>query len=251
MNKTSIEMEDHKRNKTFLHCTHNPVGQVSGPSQNPIFSSPNPSFDSFQRLDSTNSNSVKVVHRIEFPRRYGIIDRLDGNLRMGTLEYFFNHVLPPIGPEVDINLVYRSCIKRKILTKYGRSRRYTWKGLQKNSKVVSDHANKNVFMNILRVITEVVRKSFTSSIVISSLFTSVDGDQGLGGDIEQDAVVYLENACDTPPDSSEEGRWYNSSFSFHFKTTKNDAYDVRIIFYLILNTNLLSYRTFKVFSKDL
>ena len=70
----------------------------------------------------------EIVHETTYLRSRYIIERLGGNIRSGSLEYFFNHVLPPLKPEFDIDRIYDFCIKEKILYKRRGSKKYAWKG---------------------------------------------------------------------------------------------------------------------------
>ena len=93
----------------------------------------------------------EIVHETTYLRSRYIIERLGGNIRSGSLEYFFDHILPPLKPEFDIDCIYDSCIKKKILSKKRGSEEYTWVGVRKNSKGVKAH--KTRFINIFQLIT--------------------------------------------------------------------------------------------------
>ena len=190
--------------------------------------------------------SQKVVYSSENPQSLDIIERIGGEIRSGSLEYFFNHVLPPMKLGLDVDHVYNSCIKGKILSKKRGSKEYTWKGVRKNSE--GTEAHKTRFVNIFRAITRMTQRNAsvkTSSGITFTHFDILDDNStlksGSDGVNSQDNVIYLENALEGLPNTSEEERSYNTSFSFHLKSSnsKNDVYDVRFILYHIINTNLL------------
>ena len=172
-----------------------------------------------------------------------IIERLGGNVRLGSLEYFFNHVLPPMKPGLNIDHIFDSCIKAKMLAKRGRSKIHTWKGVRKNLKDAK--AQKIRFVNILRTVTEAAWKITPTSTsgVSTSCFDILDSvsEVKTGGDKKkgQEAVIYLGDTHESGLNACEEERLYNSSFSFHFKnsSSKEDTYDVRYILYIMNNTN--------------
>ena len=176
----------------------------------------------------------EIVCSPEKPRSLDIIERIGGEIRSGSLEYFFNHVLPPMKPELDVDRVYNSCIKGKILSKKRGSKEYTWKGVRKNSEGAEAH--KTRFVNIFRAITRMTQRNAsvkTSSGITFTHFDILDDNSklksGSDGVNSQDNVIYLENALESLSDSSEEGRLCNTSFSFHFKgsNSNSDVYDVR------------------------
>ena len=188
----------------------------------------------------------KIVRSPEKPRSLDIIERIGGDIRSGSLKYFFNHILPLMKPELDVDRIYNSCITGKTLSKKRGSKEYTWKSIRKNSRGTPAH--KARFVTIFRAITGIAQGSIsvnTSSDMTSTYFSILDNSSELGsgnnGNYSQDSVIYLENALEGLPDTSEEERLYNTSFTFHLKSSnsKNDVYDVRFILYHIINTNLL------------
>ena len=176
----------------------------------------------------------KIAYLSTKPRSLDIIERIGGDIRSGSLEYFFNHVLPPMKLGLDVDRVYNSCIKGKILSKKRGSKEYTWKGVRKNSEGAEAH--KTRFVNIFRAITRMTQRNAsvkTSSGITFTHFDILDDNStlksGSDGVNSQDNVIYLENALESLSDSSEEGRLCNTSFSFHFKgsNSNSDVYDVR------------------------
>ena len=185
----------------------------------------------------------EIVHETTYLRSRYIIERLGGNIRSGSLEYFFNHVLPPMKPGLNIDHIFDSCIKAKMLAKRGRSKMHTWKGVRKNLKDAK--APKVRFVNILRTVTEAAWKIAPTSTsgVSTSCFDILDSvsevETGGNKNKGQEAVIYLGDTHESGLNACEEERLYNTSFSFHFKnsSSKEDTYDVRYILYIMNNTN--------------
>ena len=185
----------------------------------------------------------EIVHETTYLRSRYIIERLGGNIRSGSLEYFFNHVLPPLKPEFDIDRIYDFCIKEKILYKRRGSKKYAWKGVRKNLKSVKE--NKMQFINILHAVVKVAQGVTSADTSLDVTFTCFDklnddSEVKLGGNKndDQDAVIYLESTLENHSYTLEERRSYNTSFSFHLKKSKEDAYDVRFLRSLNNNANV-------------
>ena len=190
----------------------------------------------------------KIVHSPvcspEKPRSLDIIERIGGDIRSGSLKYFFNHVLPPLKPELDVDHVYNSCVRGKVLSKKRGSKEYTWKGIHNNTEGNKDH--KIRLINIFRAVNKAVRtNNSTSPGTTPVYFDILDNNSKVkprsNWNDDQDSTIYLQDTLESLPDTSEEERLYNTSFSFHLKSSnsKNDVYDVRFILYPIINTNLL------------
>lgn len=146
---------------------------------------------------------------------------------MGTTDFFFNHVLPPIRPEFNVDRIYNFCIKNKTLIKREKSRRYMWKELQSGSKDVDNGAYRSPFINIFRAIVDAAQKtSLNSSDVIPAYFMPTDRHSEKDKAIKKDENVYLENQYDEYPHDSKESHWCNTAFSFHLKKSTKDAYEV-------------------------
>ena len=186
------------------------------------------------------------VRSPEKPRSLDIIERIGGDVRSGSVDYFLSHVLPPLKPELDVDRVYNSCVKGKILYKKRGSKEYTWKGVRKNSRGTSTH--KTWFVNIFRAITRMVKRDIsanTSSGVTSTRFDILDNslEVGSGNDASgsQDNFIYLENTLESLPGCSEEERLCNTSFTFNLKSSNsnNEVYDVRFILFPMINTNII------------
>ena len=186
---------------------------------------------------------VKISYSSPSPQSVNIIEHLDGNIRSGSLEYFFDHVLPPMKPEFDVDHIYDSCIKERILTKRRGSKEYTWEGVRRNLKGVKAH--KTQFMNIFRAVIGVAQRDTsrsTSPNVTPTCFDILDNDSELNpggnGDNDQDSVIYLESTFENKSDVSEERRLCTTSFGFHFKSSKEGTYDVRHILYVMKSINV-------------
>ena len=188
----------------------------------------------------------KIAYLSTKPRSLDIIERIGGDIRSGSLEYFFNHVLPPMKLGLDVDRVYNSCIKGKILSKKRGSKEYTWKGVRKNSE--GTEAHKTRFVDIFRTVTGMAWEDTsisTFSGVSSTCFDILDNNPEMGsgnnGNNAQDNVIYLENTLESLSGCSEEERLCNTSFSFHFKdsNSNNDAYDVRFILNFCNDTDIL------------
>ena len=187
-----------------------------------------------------------IIYSNEKLRSLDIIERLGGSIRLGSLKFFLDHVLPPMKPGLDVDRVYNSCIKRKILSKKRGSKEYTWKGVRKNSRGTKAH--KTRFVDIFRTVTGMAWEDTsisTFSGVSSTCFGILDNNPEMGsgnnGNNAQDNVIYLENTLESLSGCSEEERLCNTSFSFHFKSSssKSDTYDVRFNLCPFTNANTL------------
>ena len=185
----------------------------------------------------------EIVCSPEKPRSLDIIERIGGDIRSGSLEYFFNHVLPPMKLGLDVDRVYNSCVRGKVLYKKRGSKEYTWKGIRKNSE--GNKAHKIRLINIFRAVNKAARTNNstfpgTTPVCFDILDNSSKVKRSNWND-DQDSTIYLQDTLESLPDTSEEERLYNTSFTFHLKSSnsKNDVYDVRFILYHIINTNLL------------
>ena len=176
-----------------------------------------------------------ATHESTYLRSVQIIERLGGKIRSGSLEYFFDHILPPTKPELDVEHIYDSCIKKKILSKKRGSEEYTWVGIRKNLKGIKAH--KTRFINIFRAVIGAAQGATSTHFDILDSVSEVKtgGDKKKG----QEAVIYLGDTHESGLNACEEERLYNSSFSFHFKnsSSKEDTYDVRYILYIMNNNN--------------
>ena len=184
------------------------------------------------------------VRSPEKPRSLDIIERIGGDVRSGSLKYFFNHVLPPLKPDLDVDHVYNSCIRGKVLSKKRGLKEYTWKGIHNNTEGNKDH--KIRLINIFRAVNKAVRtNNSTSPGTTSVCFDILDNGLEMGsrntGSNVQDTAIYLQNAFESLSGTSEEEQLYNTSFSYHLKSSNSnyEVYDVRFILYPIINTNLL------------
>ena len=152
------------------------------------------------------------------PPEWTIIGSLQGDVRMGTMSYFFKHVLPPVRPEFDVDRIYDLCIRNKTLLKRGRSKRYTWKGARTNSTDVSVDEYKSMFLNIYTAITQAAQETSSSSSVLPR-FVPVTNEQN-------NTFIYLEDPHDNYPEGMERKYLYSTAFGLHFKRSKRDAFDV-------------------------
>ena len=179
----------------------------------------------------------EIVHETTYLRSRYIIERLGGNIRSGSLEYFFNHVLPPLKPELDVDHIYDSCIKKKILSKKRGSEEYTWVGIRKNLKGIKAH--KTRFINIFRAVIGAAQGATSTHFDILDSVSEVKSRRNKNKNKDPDAVIYLGNSLEGQPNISEERRLCATSFSFHFKnsSSKEDTYDVRYILYIMNDTN--------------
>ena len=151
--------------------------------------------------------SQKVVYSSEKPQSLDIIERIGGEIRSGSLEYFFDHVLPPMKPGLDIDHIYNSCIKTKILSKKRGSKEYTWKSIRKNARATPAH--KTRFVNLFRSVTRMAqRNTSVNTGMTSTHFDILDNGpevkSGRDRNDDQDSVIYLENTLQSLPDTSEE-----------------------------------------------
>ena len=179
----------------------------------------------------------KIAYLSTKPRSLDIIERIGGDIRSGSLEYFFNHVLPPMKLGLDVDRVYNSCIKRKTLSKKRGSKEYTWKGVRKNLKGIKAH--KTRFINIFRAVIGAAQGATSTHFDILDSVSEVKSRRNKNKNKDPDAVIYLGNSLEGQPNISEERRLCATSFSFHFKnsSSKEDTYDVRYILYIMNDTN--------------
>ena len=178
-----------------------------------------------------------ATHESTYLRSVHIIERLGGKIRSGSLEYFFDHILPPTKPELDVEHIYDSCIKKKILSKKRGSEEYTWVGIRKNLKGIKAH--KTRFINIFRAVIGAAQGATSTHFDILDSVSEVKSRRNKNKNKDPDAVIYLGNSLEGQPNISEERRLCATSFSFHFKnsSSKEDTYDVRYILYIMNDTN--------------
>ena len=178
-------------------------------------------MESLQNAVNTRARGHTIMKPCsEIPPEWTIIGSLRGDVRMGTMSYFFKHVLPPVRREFDIDRIYGHCIKNKELLKRGRSKRYTWKGVQTNSMGMSSDGYKSIFLSIYTAITQAAQET-SSSGSIQPRFVPVTNEQS-------NTFIHLEDPHDNYPEGMERKHLYNTAFSLHFKRSKRDTFDVSL-----------------------
>ena len=88
---------------------------------------------------------LRITDNAEFncsyvkPQRKALAEYLGGEVCVGTVDYFFSHVLPPILPQFDIKDISQYCKQKKILGAQGRSASHVWSAFMKNPKNDTNH----------------------------------------------------------------------------------------------------------------
>ena len=160
-----------------------------------------------------------------------------------TIDFFFDHVLPPIRPEFDIDRIFDFCIKNKTLKKSTTTDQYYWEGLSECSKDARSHehaVSAKPFIGIFDAVTKAAQE--TSSVDTSPttfLYAggndTIQSNTNIDSDIIPDAQLCLHNYDDTYPESLDARIWYNNAISFHMnKNVRNSKYDV-VSFFLSAN----------------
>ena len=174
--------------------------------------------------DRSTTESINIA-----PHECTIIEGLQGNIRMGTTNYFFKYVLPPIPSEFSIDRIYNLLIENKTLVKRGRSKKYTWNGILEKS--VDAKGYKSLFLNIFTTIIGVAQETspsppgiiptrFVPSTCTRNKYSKKDDS------VRHDEYIYLQDPNDICPEEIEAKHLFNTAFSFHFKDSKRDAFDV-------------------------
>ena len=151
---------------------------------------------------------------------------------MGDIDYFFENILPPISPELNINHIFDHCVKNEILTRELHSKNYSWKAVPKDIDDLSNRVYVKPFMKILHAVTKAAKETNTSN--ISRIpFIPIDGGKARLSDYDDysheeklSPYVYVENRNVKFKGSIRNRHWYTSGFGFHFKGLEKDEIGV-------------------------
>ena len=163
-----------------------------------------------------------------------VIDILKNEVRMGDIDYFFENILPPISPELNINHIFDHCVKNEILTRELHSKNYSWKAVPKDIDDLSNRVYVKPFMKILHAVTKAAKETNTSN--ISRIpFIPIDGGKARLSDYDDyrneeslSPYVYIENPKVSFKGSIRNRHWYTSGFEFHFKESNDDEFGVSV-----------------------
>ena len=165
-----------------------------------------------------------------FPLPPRVIQKLNNEVRMGNLDYFFENVLPPNRLKFDADRIFNFCIKNEILTKDPQSESYTWKLIPKDMRNFDHRAYVDPFMEISRAIIKAARKTRSHKITRVPFILKDGGKSELSdnGDYPEELCPYLyfENRNIRFKGRMEDRHWYTSGFGFHFKRSDEDDIDV-------------------------
>ena len=162
-----------------------------------------------------------------------VIDILKNEVRMGDIDYFFENILPPISPELNINHIFDHCVKNEILTKELHSKNYSWKAVPKDIDDPSNRVYVKPFMKILHAVIKAARETSTSNIGTIP-FKPIDGGKARLSDYDRysheelSPYVYVENRNVKFKGSIRNRHWYTSGFGFHFRGLEKDEIRVSV-----------------------
>ena len=162
-----------------------------------------------------------------FPLPPRVIQKLNNEVRMGDLDYFFENVLPPNRLKFDSDRIFNHCIKNEILTKDPQSESYTWKFIPKDMRNFDHRAYVDPFMEISRAIIKAAQKTSSSKITRVPFILKDGGKSELSDndDYPEEELcpyLYFENRNIRFKGRMEERHWYTSGFGFHFKQLDGD-----------------------------
>ena len=166
-----------------------------------------------------------------FPSRLKVIEKLNNEVRMGNLDYFFENILPPISSELSTDRVFERCVKNEILTKEPREEKYTWRVIPKDSDDPSDRVYVKPFMKIFHAVIKAAQETSTSNIGTIP-FKPIDGGKARLSDYDRysheelSPYVYVENRNVKFKGSIRNRHWYTSGFGFHFKESDDEELSV-------------------------
>ena len=156
-----------------------------------------------------------------------VIEKLNNEVRMGDLDYFFENILPHTPPELNVNRVFDHCVNKRILVKEPQSEGYTWKFVPKDMKNFDNRGYVNPFMKISRSVIKAAQETISSNIAQVTFIPKDGGKEKLSDndDHPEEKIcpyVYFENRNVRFKGRMEDRHWYTSGFGFHFKESDGD-----------------------------
>ena len=154
-----------------------------------------------------------------------------------TIEYFFEHVLPPLQPDLKVDEIYKECIERRVLVENGQPGRYKWKKLTDTPGQVGSHETqiynkplRHIFNKIAKIAEELSPR--LSPLTRKSFFRA-DGNKCTWSEkniaSKPDAHVFVITPGNGYPNKGD--HWYNVACSFQFKK-KNSKKKIYEVFYV-------------------
>lgn len=182
-------------------------------------------------------------------QREALVEYLGGEVCWSSVEYFFKNVLPQVRPQLDVERIYKHCIRKKKLKKCGRRGSYVWSDFPENPEDSSIH-EATVFKSlagIFELITDAAKSTQgkRSSCPAPTTHLHVDGNKATWSekksDLKPDAHVYLNEHNLGYPVGTEDRHWYNSVFVLEFKKNSNEEARVSHIFFSVTTILNLSH----------
>ena len=169
------------------------------------------------------------------PQRKALAEYLGGEVCVGTVDYFFSHVLPPILPQFDIKDISQYCKQKKILGAQGRSASHVWSAFMKNPKNDTNHETvvfrplEKIFNFIIDAAKETQKEGVYCP--APTTYLCVDGNRATWSEkdsyLKPDAHVYLRDGELSSPKAPNTYNWYNSAFILQFKKRRCNRYQVK------------------------
>ena len=150
----------------------------------------------------------------------------------GTIEYFFEHVLPPLRTDLKVDDIFEGCLKQGLLIAHEEAERYEWSGIPDNPTGRHETEIYNEpLKNILEEITEIAEDlSPILNPLTHKAYFHPDGskrtwsEKGIAS--KPDAHVFMVTPDKGYPTGDK--HWYNVACSFQFKKAdkKDKKYEV-------------------------
>ena len=162
-----------------------------------------------------------------------VIKRLNSEVRMGSLYYFFENILTPISPGIETDCVLEHCIKNGILTKEPQSESYTWKFVPKDVVNFSNRVYVKPFIEIFNAVIKAVQETSSSKFTRVPFIPKDGGESELSDkddypEGELCPYVYVENRNAKFKGPIRNRHWYTSGFGFHFRGLEKDEIRVSV-----------------------
>ena len=173
-------------------------------------------------------------------QRTKLLEFLGWECYSATIEYFFDHVLPPLRPDLKVDDIFYQCVKSGLLAYAKQSNNYRWKKLTKNISDKGLHETKTYnepLKNIFDEIAKMVEDKSTTSLIRKAYFHA-DGNRRTWSEknigIKPDAHIFMM----TPDNGYSEGgkHWYNAACSFQFKKAKEKRAIYEVLYSLLYIT---------------
>lgn len=173
-------------------------------------------------------------------QRIKLLEFLGWECYSDTMEYFFDHVLPPLHSDLKVDDILDRCIAKQLLVYKKRSKSYRWEELTKKISNKGLHETKTYNGSLKKIfdeIAEIAEGNSTTSLIRRAYFHA-DGNRRTWSekniDIKPDAHIFM-----LTPDNGypEKGNWYNAICTFQFKKVKEKTKTYEVSHYFLYVTS--------------